>query len=155
MRLLFFGRKWQSESLEQGGASLQTVAPRSVEVVGVPWVGHVAGTVGIVQEEVNLAIGVAAAHTQHVTEVVLVHADEEVVVVVVAATQLSGGLAGTGDAVLRQLTASRWIDRIANLLGTGGGRGYLELVGEASLLDEVLHDKLSHGTAADIAVTNK
>ena len=91
----------------------------------------------------------------HVPEVLLVHADEEVIVLIIPPGQEPGGVPLAGDAVLRQLAPRRGIDRVPDLLPGGGGGGD----GETPLLprppDEVLHGVLRHRAPADIPMANE
>ena len=144
-----------SKLIQQGLASLYAIAPGGIEIVGVPWIGYFARSRGVVEQTVDLAVRVAATHTLHVADVPVVHADEQVVVLVVATGELTGRLAVTADAMFGQFTTSRWIDGIADLLGAGGSRSDLELVRAAGLIDQPLHYELCHWTTADIAVANK
>ena len=54
-----------------------------------------------------------------------------------------------------QLHTGGRIDRIANLLGGGGGGFDVEIPLAMSFADEFLHHKFCHGTAADIAVADE
>jgi transketolase C-terminal domain/subunit len=47
------------------------------------------------------------------------------------------------------------MDGISDIIGTGGGRVDMKLIGNAPPGCHVLHDALSHGRAADIAVANE
>ena len=49
-------------------------------------------------------------------EVGFVHPNEQVVLLVVAFAELTGGVSVAGNAVLRQLSPGRRVDRIADLL---------------------------------------
>ena len=143
------------QGFEEGLAAFEDVAPGGFEVAGIPGVGHFAGTGGVVHEHADPAVGVAATDAGHVADVPLVHADEQVEAVVVAAGHLTGPLSLAADAVLGQFATGGGIDLVTDLLGGGGGRFNLEFTLEPCLADEVLHDELRHRTAADIAVTDK
>ena len=144
-----------SQCFEQGLAAFEDVAPGGIEVAGVPGVGDFAGTGGVRHQHADLAVGVAATDAGHVADVPLVHADEEVEAIVVAAGHLTGALALAADAVFGELATGGGIDLVAELLGGGGCRLDVELAVEACLADEVLHHKFRHRTATDVAVTNE
>ena len=112
---------------QQVSAALQHVAPRRLKVAGVPRVGHVTGTGGMIQQKGQLAVGVAAADAAHVPQVGAIHAHEEVVGGVVLLCELAGGVAGAGDAVLGQLAPRRRLDWVADLLPAGGRRFDMKL----------------------------
>ena len=78
------------------------------------------GAVGVVHQEVQLAVRVAAADAVHIPQVCAVHADQQIVVLVVGIGELPRRVAVAGDPMLRQLAPRRGIDRIANLLSAGG-----------------------------------
>jgi len=141
--------------LEQSGATFEHIAPGGFEVAGVPRVGHVAGARGVVEEQMDFAFGVAAAHAGHVAEVPCIHADEQVEAVVVGTAELSGCVALTGDAVLGELATGWGIDGVAKFFGRCGSGLDVELLLTSGLADEVLHHVLGHGTAADVAVADK
>ena len=65
---------------------------------------------------------VAAADAVHIPEVGLIHADQEIVFVVVLIGELPRRMAVTGDSMIRQLALCRRIDRVADLLPAGGCR---------------------------------
>ena len=144
-----------SELGQQALAARQHIQPGCLEVTGVPGVCHIAGSGGVVQEQGDFPVRVAAAYTVHISKIGAVHAYEEVVVGIILFGELTGGVARTGDAVLGPLASGRWIDGIADLLAAGGGGGDMELVGQSGLLHQVLHNKFGHGTAANIAVADK
>ena len=77
---------------KQSLAALQHIPPGRLEIVRVPRVGYIAGAVGKVQQEVHLACVISAADALHIAEVRLIHADQEVVLVVVPIGQLPGAV---------------------------------------------------------------
>ena len=100
--------------------SFQHILPRGLEVAGVPRVGNIAGVVGVVHQEVQLAGKVAAADAVHIPQVRAVHANQQVVLVVILIGELPRHMAVAGDPMLRQLALRRRIDRVADLLPAGG-----------------------------------
>ena len=130
-----------------------------------PWYHFIVYSIGVgyfttivckVEQKMYLALRVSAAeHTLQVAYVVLVHGYKQVVVLVVVARDLPGGLTGAADAVLCELAACRGIDWVAYFLGTGGGTVYLELTAEPCVGYKSLHHELGHRTPAYIAVAYK
>ena len=63
--------------MQQPLASRQHILPSSLEIVGVPWVGYIAGLLGVVHQEVQLAGKIAAAEKELIEiEKRLARADE-------------------------------------------------------------------------------
>ena len=73
---------------QQPLTSRQHILPRRLEIAGVPRVGYIAGMVGIVHQEVQLAVRIAAADAVHIPQVCAVHADQQIVVLVVGIGEL-------------------------------------------------------------------
>ena len=155
---------WQSLSNEilllqtqqQSPAALAHIAPCGLEVARIPWVGHVAHPRSErLKQLAYLALGVAATDARHVSNVPPVHAHQQVEAVVVGARHLPRRLARTAYAVFGQLAPCRRIDGIAYLLGRRSSRLDVELVSQTGLVHQLLHHKLGHRTAANIAVAHK
>lgn len=85
----------------------------------------------------------------------MIHTDEQVETVIVGTRHLTGSLSLARDTVFGKLATGRGIDVVANLLGGGGSRFDMEVIGTSSLADEVFHDELCHRAAADITVTDE
>lgn len=78
------------QCFDQGGAALGHVAPGSVEVAGIPGVGHfLSGAVSVVQEQAKLVLLVPAGNPLHVADVGAVHADNQIVLIVIGSGHLS------------------------------------------------------------------
>lgn len=146
-----------SKPFKQRLAALQAVAPRGVEVAGVPGIGDLGAgcAIGEVEEETNLLLGVGGDDAGDVAQIVAVHADDEVEGVVVVARHLTGGAARTRHALGRQLAASGRIDVVADFLAGGGGALDVEVSVAACFVDKVFHDVFRHRRSADVAVTDK
>ena len=135
--------------MQQPLASCQHILPGRLEIVGVPWVGYIAGLLGVVHQEMQLAGKIAAADAVHIPKVRPVHANQQIVLLVIGIGELPRRVTVAGDPMFRQL-ATRWrIDRIADLLPAGRCRLDMELLRQPSFLDPVLHHELRHRTAAD------
>ena len=100
----------------------QHILPGCLEIAGVPRVGNIAGLLGVVHQEVQLAREIATADAVHIPQVRTVHTDQEIVFFVVGIGKLPRCVAVAGDPVLRQLAPRRRINRIANLLPAGRRR---------------------------------
>ena len=100
-------------------------------------------------------IRISASDAQDVPDIVLFGRENIVVFFIVPPGHLAGCFTGRVNAVLQQLASGRRIDRISNLLSTGGRGRDLEPIGDAAFGDHVLQDELGHGGAADIAVANE
>lgn len=98
---------------------------------------------------------IAAADAMHIPQVGPVHPNQEVVLVVVAVGELPRRFPGAVDPVLGQLPAGWWIDRVADLLGAGGGGLDVELGFQPGLLHQILHYKFGHWASAYVCVANK
>ena len=117
-----------NDLIQQPLTPRQHIPPGGVEVVGVPGIGHLLlRAADIFHQEVHLVVEVAAADAVHAAEVGPVHPNEQVVFLVVAVAELSGGVTAAGDAVLRQLPPGWRVDWVADLLPAGGRRGDLKL----------------------------
>ena len=112
---------------QQPLTSRQHILPRRLEIAGIPRVGNIAGAVGVVHQEVQLAGKVAAADAVHIPQVRAVHADQQVVLVVVLIGELPRRVTVAGYPMFRQLAPRRRIDRIADLLPAGRCRFDLKL----------------------------
>ena len=140
---------------QQCPATVEAVAPGGIEVTRIPRVCHVVRTVGIIQQQVYLAVRVAATHALHVAQVIAIHAYQQVIMVIITARQLTRRFSFARYAVLSQFAACRWINGVAQFLGARGGRCYLKTVCQTSISHKAFHYKLGHRTAADVAVAHK
>lgn len=141
--------------LKKSLASFLHIPPGRIEIAGVPRIGYLAGTIGKIHQKMHLAGRIAAADALHISQVGMIHANQEVVFFVVAFQQLAGSLAGAVDAMLGQLAASRRIHRIANLLGAGRCRFDLKSLLQPGFLHQILHNELGHRTSANVAVAEE
>ena len=140
---------------QQRPAARVDLSVGDIEPVAVPGVGDVVCGAQVFLELVQLALGIAAQDAQRVADVHGVHADQQIVVLVVPPGQLARPAALTGDAVAGQLRTGGRIDRVADLVPAGRAGGDGEDVLKPLLAHELLHDHLAHRAAADIAVANK
>lgn len=143
------------QTIKQPPAAFFHIPPGRIEIVGVPRVGNIAGVVGILHQELHLALEVPAADAVHIAEVCLIHANQQIVFLVIVVLKLSCSFPGAIDPMLGQL-APRWrIDRVADLLGAGRSGLDQEVLFQARFPHQILHNKLGHGASANIAVAIK
>lgn len=133
----------------------QHIPPGGIEIPGIPRIGYIAGTAGIVHQQMYFRRRIPSADPVHTADVGLIHTDQKVVCFIVTAPKLTGGLAATADPVFCQLASDRRINGIANLLRTGCGRTDLKLAPKPGLMDQIPHHKLGHGASADIAMADE
>ena len=111
--------------------------------------------VGVVEQPVHLPRRITAADTLHVFEVRALHADEQIVLLVVLRRELARSVSLAGNAVLGELAPRGRIDGIADLIAARRRGVDLKFVGKSCLFDQVLHHKFRHRAAADIAQADK
>ena len=102
--------------LEQGRAALCDISIGRVEVPGIPGIGHVAGTIGPIEQARDLAIGIAAKNATQATRVLSIHIDNVIPVAILRATYLARAVGNDGNPDLAQLGNSAMMRRVANLL---------------------------------------
>lgn len=108
-------------------ASRQHILPSRLEIVGVPRVGYIAGLLGVVHQEMQLAGKIAATDTVHIPEVGSVHANQKIVLLVIGIGDLPCCVTVAGDPMFCQL-ATRWrINWVADLLPAGCRRFDMKL----------------------------
>ena len=86
--------------MQQPLAARQHILPCCLEIARVPRVGNIAGAVGVVLQEVQLAVRIAAADALHISQVRAVHADQQIVFVVVPLRKLPRRVTAAGNSVL-------------------------------------------------------
>ena len=84
------------------------IAVAFVKIARVPWVGHIGGAVGIFCQFADFAFAVAAENAVHISDICAVHADEQIVLVVIACFKLNSVL-------------SVWIDSVFSSTAFAGG----------------------------------
>ena len=75
----------------------------------------------MVHQQRHFMLRVAAHKARHIAQVVVIHGNQIIVGFVIPPGHLSGDFTLAGDAVLGQLPPGGRIDRVADLLGAGGG----------------------------------
>ena len=143
------------QTVQQPLAPSQHVPPGRLEIFRVPWIGDIAGMIGIIHQEMDFVGKVAAADPVHIPQIGFVHPDQLVVFLVVAVDELPGCVAAAGDPMLGQLAACRRIDWVPDLLPAGSRRCDLELRFQPSFFHQVLHNELGHWAPANIPVTHE
>lgn len=135
--------------------AVRYISPGRIEVTSVPRVGYLAGVVRKIHQQMHLVGKIAAANAVHILQVGMFHANQEVVLFVVAVPQLASRFARAVDAMLGQLAAGRRVYWIADLLGAGGCRLDLKALLQTGLLHQILHHKLGHRASANVAVSDE
>ena len=143
--------------LQECFAAGKDVLEGLLEVAGVPGVGNAGmGTPGKRHQQTDFAVWVIADDAGKQTKVALVHADEEVVAVVVGGHDAACRLAGIeDDAMLAEATLGRRIDGVAALFVGDSSGGDFVPVDHAVSLHKGFHDELGHRRTADVAVTDE
>ena len=145
-----------SKLAQQAGQAFVEVPPGGLEVAGVPRVRHfLAAAPGVVEHERDFAVGIAVRHAAQVAEVCVVHADDVVVLVILAADHAVRGVPGAAYAVLGELPARGRVDAVAHFLAGRGRRRNVEFILAPGLLYHVLEHKLRHRTPAYVAVADE
>lgn len=152
---------WQSNAFlhifcKEGGAAGDEIAVGGFEVAGVPGIGNVTVDAGKGEEEADArGIGLTADDVSEKADITLVHTDEEIVAIIVSASDTTGMVIFEGNTMCLEGALGRGVDGITNHIVRDGGGVDDELVFTALAAHELLHDELSHGAAADVAVTEK
>ena len=77
--------------LKQSIAAVFDISPCGLKISGVPGVRDFpAGTLCIIHQQMHLLIGIALANALHIADIRLIHADQQIIPVVVTALHLSG-----------------------------------------------------------------
>ena len=145
----------RGDCLQKTAAAFRNVPPGGRKITRVPRVGHVAGAGGVVEQTVDFARRVAAADAGHIADVGAVHPDEQIVFVVVRPRHLPRRVRPAGHAVRCQFPPRGRIDRVADLLGAGGGGCDFKFIRKPGFGHKVFHYKFRHGAAANVAVAQK
>ena len=101
-------------SVKKRGTSIENIPIGDIKAPGIPWIGDIAATVGIIQQLVYLSVRITAQYTKHIPDVGAVHADEQIVPGIVAALQLHRPLPVAGKSVPGKLGFGGRIHRVAN-----------------------------------------
>ena len=144
-----------AQMVQKTPAALLHIAPGGIEVPGVPGIGNLPGAAGKVHQQMQSAGGVAAADPLHIPQVGMIHADEQIIGLIVALLQLAGGFSGAVDAMPVQQPADGGIDRVSQLLSAGGCGFNVKFRLQSGSVNHVLHHKFSHGASANISVADK
>ena len=144
------------QDVEQAEAAGVDVPPCCFKITRVPRVGDgLSGSAGVLEQQVKLALGVTAEGARHIAHVRVVHADEEIVIIVILRSYAPCGLALAADAVFGELAPCGRIDGVAELLAARRGGGNVELCREPRAGAHIAQHKLGHRAAAYIAVAHE
>ena len=143
------------EPFEERAAAEADLAVRVLKALGVPRVVYLARRVGKVEQTLDLVLVLLPDDALYVADVPVVHADEEVVVVSVAARHLIGAVRHKVDIMLPQQALHGRIYRVAVLLVARAGGIYVKAFLKSALLDHIAEQSLGKRRTADIAVADE
>ena len=141
---------------EQAGAALLDIEPGALEVARKPGIGDgIVRPRSILHQAMELALRVAVEEAAHIPAVFLVHADQQIPALVIAAAELARGFSVAADPVLGEHTAHGRVDAVSELLVAGRGRGDLKFRAQPRPPEHIPENKLRRRRAADIPVAHK
>ena len=141
--------------LQQTFAAFPNIAPCGLKITRVPRVGDIARAVRVIHQKADFVLGVFAKHAFQVAEIVAVHGNDLVEIIIILPRHLASRFACATYAVFGKYASRRRIDGIADFLGRSGGRCYLELRFKAGVFHHFLHNEFRHWAAADVSVANE
>lgn len=86
--------------LKQRIASFKNIVIRHIEAARIPRVGSVSAAGGVIHQLMHFTVRVTLENAQHIADVGAVHADEQVIFIIVALLQLHRPFAVTGKPML-------------------------------------------------------
>lgn len=145
---------------QQRLAAANHVFVRRFEIAREPRVGHAVrrigvSTVGILEQLVHFALRIAFQDAAHIANVLVIHADEQVVFSIIGRAQLHGGSAWVDNAVRVEHPLRTRMRVIADFIVGCRARRNGDAVAQTRARNHVAHHELSHGRSANIAVTHK
>ena len=146
--------------LQQCLAAKHDVVVGRLEIARVPGIGDVAAVLGVldrqeIEQQAHLVVDVGTKQAAEIGDIVPVHSDDEVGVVIHFACDALGHLVAAADAVDGQRAFGQRINRVANLLVRSGSGCNIDILRQPRRIDKTAQDKFSHRTAADVAVANE
>lgn len=149
-------RNKRLQFIQERFASEYYVVPGFFEVTGVPRIGDLLPfPVRVIQQEADLAIGISAGNMLNVSDVGVIHADDEIIMRIILLSQLPCPMTHARYAVLFEHPSRGRIHGISDLLSACRGGRDLKAVAKSPSTYKVLHNIFGHGTAADIAMADK
>lgn len=145
---------------QQRLAAANHVFVRRFEIAREPRVGHAVrrigiSTVGILEQLVHFALRIAFQDAAHIANVLVIHADEQVVFSIIGHAQLHGGSAWVGDAVRVEHPLRTRMRVIADFIVGRRARRNDNAVAQTRARNHVAHHELSHSRSANIAVADE
>ena len=128
----------------EGVKALDQVVICLIEIIGIPGIRDAAAASGKGQELVDLAVGIAACKTCHVGDVVRIHADQVIVMLVIGACHLACAVRDYGNSDGAELADGSVVRAVADLLAARCGRVDLKAVREPFFIDHILEHGLRH-----------
>ena len=124
-----------------------------VENICVPGISHAAAASCKGQQLVDLAVRIAACDPCHVGNVIRIHSDQVIVMLVIGAGHLARAVRNDRDADGAQFAHGAVVRSVADLLTARCRRVDLKAAGEPHLINHILEHGLCHCGTADVAVT--
>ena len=87
-----------------------------IKIIGVPGIGNASAASGKGQELVDLAVGIAACKACHVRDIIRIHADQVIVMLIVGAGHLARTVGNYRDADGAELAYGYVVRAVADLL---------------------------------------
>lgn len=145
---------------QQRLAAANHVFVRRFEIAREPRVGYAArgigvSTVGILEQLVHFALRIAFQDAAHIANVLVIHADEQVVFSIIGRAQLHGGSAWVGNAVRVEHPLRTRMRVIADFIVGCRARRNGDAIAQTRARNHVAHHELGHGRPTNIAMAHK
>ena len=145
----------QRSGVEKSSASLYNVIIRRLKIPRIPRISNVAMLSGIIHHKGNFMLGVFAKKPFQISQIVLIHCDDEIVIIIILFRDLSCLAITVFYAFLKQNPSRRRIKVVPNLLGRCRRRCNLKFLCPSGLLNHIFQNILRHRAPADVTVTDK
>ena len=148
-----------SQHIQQSPAAFLDIVPGLLEIPRIPWVGYGTGIGRIIHEEAALLVRVAVEDALHIPQVLLIHADEIIISLIITSLQQNRPLIARVHAMNPEQPFHWRIDRIATAVSylfiCRSRRRHIELIRQTFLSCHLPEHKLRHRRPADIAVADE
>ena len=104
------------EESHEGIKAFNKIIVGLIEIIGIPWIGNASAASGKGQELVDLAVGISACKACHVRDIIRIHADQVIVMLIVGACHLARAVRNDGNAHGAQFAHGAVVRTIADLL---------------------------------------
>ena len=143
------------DMIQQRFAPLLHILIGHIKISCIPGIRNISGMCRKVQQKRHLAFRIRTQNPQHIPAVPAVHTDDIIVFFIIGFRHLHGAMVTAPDSHLFEFTPRSVMNPVADFLAAGRRGVDVEAGGKVALVDHILHDVLSHGAAADVAVANK